>query len=113
VITLLPAGPEGGLYSVVADSATCDPITISNVAVLRGRLTRQDFALCDAPAPPPFGDMDGDQDVDLMDFDLLVFCMQGPDVTYLSGEFCLAGDSDDDFDVDVRDFAVQQLNFGQ
>lgn len=111
VVTLLPAGIEGGLYSVTASNGTCDPVTLNNVPVLRGRLTRQDFALCSPPEPPPFGDLDGDNDVDMDDFEIMVFCMQGPDITYIPGEFCLLGDSDDDFDVDLRDFAALQPNF--
>jgi hypothetical protein len=57
------------------------------------------------------GDYDGDG---LVDFDDLIgyeFCMQGPEVTYPPGTYCLAGDGDDDLDVDLPDFAVFQECF--
>ena len=57
------------------------------------------------------GDYDGDGVVDAGDLPGFEFCMQGPDVTYLPGNFCLAGDADDDLDVDLADFAVFQHCF--
>jgi hypothetical protein len=54
--------------------------------------------------PPPFGDMDGDGDVDLGDHPLWVACMQGPNISV--GPECEAADADDDTDVDLRDFRL-------
>lgn len=53
---------------------------------------------------PPFGDMDGDGDVDLGDYPLWAACMQGPNVSV--GPECEAADADGDTDVDLRDFQL-------
>ena len=57
-------------------------------------------------------DMDADGDVDNTDVALFLWCMQGPDLPYAPGNACLDGDDDDDFDVDMRDFAALQRGFG-
>jgi hypothetical protein len=54
------------------------------------------------------GDYDGDGVVEASDLPGFEFCMQGPDDTYVPGNFCLAGDGDDDLDVDLEDFAAFQ-----
>lgn len=55
-----------------------------------------------------FGDFDGDGHVDLDDVLPFLFCMQGPDNTYAAGHVCLAGDVEEDSDVDLYDLAVFQ-----
>ena len=62
--------------------------------------------------PPPPGDLDGDQEVDLDDFGLFAECLAGPDVTTPPPgcdpmTFDLAN-LDDDNDTDLADFAVFQ-----
>ena len=57
------------------------------------------------------GDYNGDGVIDFADLIYCEFCMQGPDVTYVPGHFCLAGDADDDLDADLADFAVFQQCF--
>ncbi len=55
------------------------------------------------------GDVDGDGDVDLDDFNLLVGCMTGPDVQILPG--CYQADLDRSTAVDLRDVAKLQAAF--
>jgi len=59
----------------------------------------------------PMGDYDGDGDVDGTDFAHFTFCMQGPDETYVTGHTCLAGDADEDLDLDLADLAIFQTGF--
>ncbi|MBN2563814.1 MAG: family 16 glycosylhydrolase [Phycisphaerae bacterium] len=56
------------------------------------------------------GDIDGDGNVDLDDFDLLADCMTGPDVEVLPG--CYEADLDRSTAVDLLDFAKLQAAFG-
>lgn len=63
-----------------------------------------------ATGPLPF-DFDNDGDVDFNDFQGMLFCLQGPDVNYAPGNFCLEFSDDDDNDVDIRDFADLQAVF--
>lgn len=55
------------------------------------------------------GNCDGDEDVDMDDFELFVGCMGGPDVPLGAG--CNCDDLDGDNDVDVCDFAAFQRAF--
>ena len=57
------------------------------------------------------GDYDGDGLVNIADLPYFEFCMQGPDNAYSPGSFCLAGDADDDLDLDLVDFAAFQHCF--
>jgi len=41
----------------------------------------------------------------------LLYCLRGPGVTYAAGHLCIAGDSDEDADVDLADFALVQRLF--
>lgn len=59
------------------------------------------------------GDYDGDGEVGLSDLPPLLFCLSGPDQTYVPGHFCLSGDADGDSDVDLADLAVFQQLFEQ
>ena len=74
-----------------------------------GEVLRQDITLGTNPLGP--GDMDGDGDIDLTDLSSFVFCLQGPELTFLPGHFCLNGDADGDMDVDLADFASFQTAF--
>ncbi len=56
------------------------------------------------PGLPPFGDADGDGDVDLADFAAFQVCYRGAGVPYGSG--CGTFDADLDGDVDQRDLRV-------
>lgn len=112
VVTLAPATAGGTTYALGAVSPACDFENQPDVVVLPGDVVRRDIDLCDAPAPPPIGDFDGDGDVDGTDMLVFDFCMQGPDVVYEPGQFCLAGDEDEDRDLDLRDMAAFQQVFG-
>jgi hypothetical protein len=64
-------------------------------------------------AASPFGDFDEDGDVDWDDALMFMFCMQGPDDAYVPGHACTRGDADDDWDLDLADFAAFQQAFEQ
>ncbi|MCK4342146.1 MAG: hypothetical protein KAY37_10545 [Phycisphaerae bacterium] len=55
------------------------------------------------------GDLDGDNDIDLDDFDILAGCLTGPDVTIAPD--CEPADLDLDGDVDLADFGLFQTAF--
>ena len=55
------------------------------------------------------GDIDGDEDVNMDDFDLLADCLTGPAAEILPG--CHAADLDKNARVDLRDFAKLQAAF--
>ena len=63
-------------------------------------------------AEPLIGDIDGDRDVDLADFERLLACLSGPGSVDKSGE-CGACLLDEDGDADLADFAIFQRVFGQ
>jgi hypothetical protein len=84
--------------------------TITSEAVRADVMTRIFDYLSDRSAPLPF-DHDNDGDVDLSDYGVFAFCLQGPAVTYLPTHFCAAEDSDEDGDVDLDDFALFQFVF--
>jgi hypothetical protein len=106
VLTMLPAAAAGTNYSVTASGGGCPQVNLSNVAVFAGSIARRDITLC--PSGPRPGDMDLDGDVDFSDLGSFVFCMQGPDIDYATGQFCLRGDLNADFDVDLADFSAMQ-----
>jgi len=56
------------------------------------------------PGLPPFGDADGDGDIDLADFAAFQVCYSGPGVPY--GPGCGIFDADLDGDVDGHDLRV-------
>lgn len=66
------------------------------------------LSLCN-PVRPPTGDCDGDDLVNVSDFAHVDACLLGPQVPLASGCTCL--DTECDADVDLRDFAVFQVNF--
>jgi hypothetical protein len=61
----------------------------------------------------PAGDVTGDGHVDLGDAAALVQCMGGPVATQPPCGPCKHADLDNDADVDVRDFATLQVDFGR
>lgn len=56
-------------------------------------------------------DFNGDGHVTWADIGPLLYCLRGPGVTYAAGHLCIAGDSDEDADVDLADFALVQRLF--
>ena len=66
--------------------------------------------LATASGPLPF-DYDRDGDVDMNDFNIFLWCFQGPDNDYATGHVCLEMDGDEDFDVDMADYALFQQAF--
>ncbi len=112
VITLIPATAAGTSYSVTATGGACAPETIGGVSVFAGSVVRRDVLMCSAGPLP--GDLDQDGDVDFNDLGILNFCMQGPDIDYPSGQFCLIADLEGaDADVDLADLSVLQEFAGQ
>ncbi|MCP4592591.1 MAG: hypothetical protein GY842_17805 [bacterium] len=65
------------------------------------------------------GDFDGDDDVDLLDFEVLLSCFTGCciappcDPPLYSGACCPVGDADSDGDVDLADYKRFQAEFNQ
>jgi len=74
-----------------------------------GKWYIDDLRIIEPPAAPREGDFDGDGDVDLIDFALLIDCMGGPDVP-VDGE-CVQVDSDSDADVDLADAVWWSVRF--
>ena len=109
VLTLVPATAGGTTHTltVTPPDPNCPGVS-QDVTALAGQVARYDIGVC---APPPFGDFDGDGDVDAADFSMFIFCMQGPDQTFAPGSFCLDGDADGDSDADLHDFAAFQQSF--
>jgi len=112
VVTLVPATAAGTNYSVTATGGACPPETLGGVTVFAGSVVRRDVLMC--PAEPLVGDLDQDGDVDFNDLGIFNFCMQGPDVDYPAGQFCLIADLQGlDADVDLSDFGILQESAGQ
>lgn len=74
-----------------------------------GKWYIDDLRIIEPPASSREGDFDGDGDVDLLDFALLINCMGGPGVQ-VDGD-CLEADSDADADVDLADAAWLWVRF--
>lgn len=106
VVTMIPAAAAGTSYQVTVTGGACPPRSISGVAVYAGSIARRDVLMC--PVAPLPCDMDQDGDIDNDDLAAFLFCMQGPDIDYAAGQFCLRGDADGDADVDLRDFQQMQ-----
>lgn len=106
VITLLPADADGTLYTATAEAPGCPTQNRVGINIIAGDITRIDFDMC--PTIELVGDMNNDGAVTAADLGLFIFCLDGPDFTYASGNFCLDGDGDEDLDVDVTDFAMMQ-----
>ena len=88
------------VFGVAGDASFFDPTG----------LEFQAFLFYNAAARCP-GDIDGDDDVDLLDFGQFQLCYTGVDVPF-SPE-CAFADLDGDGDVDLLDFAEFQVQFGQ
>jgi uncharacterized lipoprotein YddW (UPF0748 family) len=109
VVTMIPADPGGTAVDLSAETWDCPETQFSGIVVWPGDVVRQDVYVCGSP--PESGDMDQDGDVDISDFALFVFCMQGPGNAYSVGHDCLCGDADEDQDLDMVDFAHFQTVF--
>lgn len=65
--------------------------------------------------PPPLGDLDADGDVDMIDAELFVGCLAGPDQPNPGCDPAVfdRADIDDDGDTDMADFGQLQVHFGE
>ncbi len=109
VVTLIPAASGGTSYTVTAESTACSQKTYPGITVWPGELAQLDIVLCDVWAGP--GDFDVDGDIDGTDFGYFIFCMQGPDDTFVEGHVCLNGDADENDDISMPDFVNFQAVF--
>lgn len=91
----LPIGTYTADMIVTASDAANSPRTVFNIAV--------------TITPPGGGDCDGDNDVDMDDFNLLIPCISGPAIPVATG--CGYADFDRDGDADQDDFGAWQKNF--
>ncbi|MCK4657977.1 MAG: hypothetical protein KAV82_00510 [Phycisphaerae bacterium] len=82
------------------------PYTVSIRAINDAGETIETFLLTVGSAG---GDLDVDDDVDLVDYELFEACMGGPEVAPASG--CACADFDQDGDADLADFALLQGAF--
>lgn len=99
-----------GSYTIEYDKLGVGTRQVTGINVVAGQVTRVDTTL-GGPFIP--GDFDGDDLVETADdFPLFEGCLMGPDVTYATGDPCLLGDADGDFDVDLDDFSqvAQSMN---
>lgn len=101
---------SSGVYNVVTFGFPFE--TISTPTARSLVMQRVMNWLATATGPLQF-DFDNDGDVDFNDFQVLLFCWQGPGVTYPPGQICLEFDADGDSDVDMKDFwRFQQVYTG-
>ncbi|MBU0638863.1 MAG: hypothetical protein KKB50_08365 [Planctomycetes bacterium] len=98
----------GEIYNVVVFGFPFE--TISSPTVRAAVMQRVIDFLESASGPLPF-DYDRDNDVDMTDFNVFVWCYSGPDDPYPGGHFCLDMDGDEDYDVDLADFSLFQQYF--
>jgi hypothetical protein len=91
----------------------CNPAVEEGTATVR--VTDCAGNTCDVPvALGPFGvpgDLDGDGDADLFDFETFLGCENGPDMDYECDDPCRPADLDNDGDVDWDDHQLFQLVF--
>ena len=103
----LQVAPGAGTLSTAHPSYRS--VTLANVVVGAGGVIRADLMFTEY-APP--GDFNGDGGLDQADVDVFLFCLAGPDGTFVQGHLCTTGDADGDADVDMADLAVFQQRFG-
>ncbi len=108
----IPNSYNGGFWGFTSDT----PFT-SVKLVGGGGTNQQNYCFDDMvySSQESTGDMDGDGDVDLDDYDIFIECLAGPDVT-TTPEFCTemqfdSLDFDADGDVDLTDYAFFQSQF--
>lgn len=108
---------NGGVAGVQYSSGTYNVISLGfpfeaiDGAATRAQVMQRAVAwLQTASGPLPF-DFDNDGDVDFTDFQVMLFCWQGPGSTYPPGQVCLEFDNDGDRDVDLADFWRMQQAF--
>jgi hypothetical protein len=90
----------GGPGSLAGPNATELLLTLTTPAV------HDFYGLCNGPR----GDLDGDGDVDVIDFTILTACLTGPEAQVSLP--CLPADLDGDGDADAGDFAIFQGAYG-
>ena len=91
--------PAGGMQTSIND--------VGLIALAAGYSSVEELFLA---IPVLRGDVDGDSDVDLNDYESFADCMTGPQNGSVVG-ICNAFDFEPDHDVDLADFAVFQANY--
>ena len=110
-------GGSGGIAGVQFTGPTFNAVTFGfpfetiTSPTVRADIMQRVIAYLESASGPIEFDFDNDGDVDSADFEILLFCMLGPDQTFPNGNLCLEMDGDGDFDIDVGDFALFQRAF--
>jgi hypothetical protein len=79
--------------------------TLVEIAVSGQLLDGSPFSATDCVVLAPIGDVDGDTDVDLLDFNRFQACFNGPNKSPKSSNGCNMEDYDMDRDVDLADYS--------
>jgi len=121
VVTLLPAfGSDGDrVQPVIAEDEfriTLDwtlprPYAFDNEVLFERRSEEIVCSSRYATASQPFGDFDGDNDVDLHDYFVFEFCLSSCGPGHTASPPCVLADFDNDGDIDLNDTAVFQNVF--
>ena len=101
--TLVTAGSSGRLLEVAQDGTVVWELTATDPC----EIYQSERVLSLYPLR---GDVDGDDDLDLLDFADFEVCLHGPDESAFHRS-CLLHDFDEDADVDLEDFASFQAAF--
>ncbi|MCK4658641.1 MAG: hypothetical protein KAV82_03880 [Phycisphaerae bacterium] len=107
---IAPRLPAEATCLLVTQMEKCHPVYHDDdVSITLGSLVGNTTIAYATQPLPILGDLDGDGDVDLDDFNSLAGCLDGPQFSLQPG--CEPADFDGDDDMDLADFGVFQAAF--